>query len=61
MQNEASNSTEQRRTLLQYNRGDGEKLSRGGELDPVVHLFPVGQKPGLALIWSLKRRSFYRV
>lgn len=46
---------------IQYNRGDGEKLSGGGELDTIVHLFPVCQKPGLALVRSLKGRPFHRV
>lgn len=46
---------------VQNNRGDGKKLSRGGELNPVVHLFPVGQQSGLALVRGLKWRPFDRV
>lgn len=46
---------------LQHNGGDGEELPRGGELHSVVHLFPVREQPGLALVRRLERRAFDRV
>lgn len=46
---------------LQHNRCDGQELPRGGELHSVVHLLPVREQPGLALVRRLERRAFDRV
>lgn len=45
----------------QHNRGDGQEFPRGCELDSIVHLLPVGQQPGFALVWSLEGCPFHRV
>lgn len=45
----------------QHNGGDGQELPRGCELDPVVHLLPVGEQPCLALVWSLEGRPLHCV
>lgn len=46
---------------VQDNGGDGEELARGGELDAVVHLLPVCEEAGLALVRGLERRPLHRV
>lgn len=45
----------------QHDGGDGEELARGGELHAVVHLLPVREQAGLALVRGLERRPFDRV
>lgn len=46
---------------IQDDGGDGEELARGRELDAVVHLLPVREEPGLALIRRLEGRPLHRV
>lgn len=46
---------------LQDNRRDGEELARGRELHPVVHLLPVREQAGFALVRGLEWRPFDRV
>lgn len=43
---------------VQDNGCDGEELPRSRKLHTIVHLLPVCEKPGLALIRGLKRRPF---
>lgn len=46
---------------LQDNRRDGKELAGGRELHPVVHLLPVREQAGLALVRGLEWRPFDRV
>lgn len=50
-----------RRRHSQHDGRDGEELPGSCELDPVVHLLPVGQEAGLTLVRRLERRPLDRV
>lgn len=45
----------------QHNGCDGQELPRRCELNPVVHLLPVGEQPGLALVRGLEGCPLHRV